>query len=153
MALSIGDPAPDFSAEAHNGQLVKLSDYKGQQAVVLFFYPMNGTSVCTAEACAFRDAQEEFAGLGAALIGISGDSLGSHRNFAQSHRLSYKLVSDADGKIRKAYGISNFLGLVPQRVTFVIDKQGIVRHKFSALLSSDKHVQEAIAIVKQLSAS
>jgi peroxiredoxin Q/BCP len=122
----------------------------GQRVVVLYFYPMDNTAVCTAEACAFRDAYEDFTKAGAVVIGVSGDSDASHREFAKKQRLPFLLLSDGDGSIRKAFGVSNTLGLVPKRVTFVIDKQGVVRHVFSALFTADKHVQEARRIVEQL---
>jgi peroxiredoxin Q/BCP len=111
---------------------------------------MDGTAICTAEACAFRDAYEDFTQAGAVVIGVSGDSAASHRDFAQKQKLPFLLLSDADGSIRKAFGVSNTLGLVPKRVTFVIDKQGILRHVFSSLFTADKHVQEARRIVEQL---
>src|SRR5437667_10656225 len=114
--LRIGQSAPDFRAEAHDGQMISLSDFRGQRAVVLFFYPKDGSLVCTAEACAFRDAYQDFADAGAVVIGISGDSLESHRSFAAGRRLPYLLVSDADGAIRRAYGVRKTLGLFPERV-------------------------------------
>lgn len=150
MALSVGDLAPDFTAETHEGRTIRLSDFRGRQAVVIFFYPMNGTLVCTAEACSFRDAFADFTSSGAAVIGISGDSLVSHRNFAASQKLPYFLVSDANQSLRKAFQVPNTLGLIPQRVTYVIDQQGVVRLAFSALFSAAKHIEKALAVVKQL---
>src|SRR5262245_14285002 len=137
--LAPGEQAPPIVATAHNGQKVALADYVGQRVVVLYFYPMDNTAVCTAEACAFRDAYEDFTKAGAVVIGVSGDSDASHRGFAEKQRLPFLLVSDTDGSIRKAFGVSNTFGLVPKRVTFVIDKQGVIRHLFSALLTADKH--------------
>ena len=113
--------------EAHNGQQVSLTDFRGKQVVVLYFCPMNGTPVCTKEACGFRDVHEEFAQAGAAMIGVSADSLDRHRAFAAKHGLPFLLVSDEDGTLRKAYRVPKTLGLLPGRVTYVIDKQGVVR--------------------------
>jgi peroxiredoxin Q/BCP len=149
-ALPIGATAPDFTAEAHTGERITLADYRGRQAVVLYFYPRDFTSVCTAQACGFRDAYEDFAQSGAVVIGVSGDRPARHQQFAADKRLPFLLVSDGDGMIRKAYGVPNTLGLIPKRVTFVIDKQGVVRHVFSALFTADRHVAEAREWVRQL---
>jgi peroxiredoxin Q/BCP len=151
--LHSGDPAPDFTAEAHNGQQVRLLDYRGKSVVVLYFYPMDGTPICTKEARGFRDAYEEFTKLGAIVIGVSADSPERHRNFATSRALPFLLLSDQDSSLRKAYQVPNVLGLVPRRVTYVIDKQGIIRHVFSALFSGQEHVAEALKIVRELAAS
>ncbi len=148
--LQPGDPAPDFVVTAHNGREVRLACYQGKSVVVLYFYPRDGTAVCTKQACGFRDAYEEFAGLGAVVIGVSGDSLQRHRDFAARRALPFLLVSDQDGALRKAYHVPNMLGVVPRRVTYVIDKQGIVRHAFSALFSAERHVAEALKIVNVL---
>ena len=145
-----GDRAPNFTAPTQTGQSVSLTDYRDKQAVVLFFYPRDGTAVCTAEACAFRDAYEDFVQAGAAVIGVSSDSLESHRQFAAGHRLPFLLVSDADGALRKLFGVPKTLGLLPGRVTYVIDSAGIVRHVFSAQFTADRHVTEALQIVRSL---
>ena len=129
----LNQPAPDFTREAHNGQQVRLADYRGKSVVVLYFYPMDGTPVCTKQACGFRDAFEEFTKLGAVVIGVSADSLERHRAFAASRALPFLLLSDQDGSLRKAYQVPKTLGILPSRVTYVIDKQGIIRHVFSAL--------------------
>jgi peroxiredoxin Q/BCP len=146
----LNQPAPDFAREAHNGQQVQLSDYRGKSAVVLYFYPMDGTPVCTQQACGFRDAYEEFTKLGAVVIGVSTDSLDRHRAFAASRSLPFLLLSDQDGSLRKAFQVPMPLGFLPNRVTFVINKQGIVRHVFSALWSGDRHVSEALEAVRTL---
>jgi thioredoxin-dependent peroxiredoxin len=148
--LAPGDAAPAISTTAHNGQAVSLAEYRGQRVVVLYFYPKDNTAICTAEACAFRDAYEDFTKAGAVVVGVSGDSTASHQSFAQKQRLPFLLVSDSDGSIRKAFGVSNTLGLVPKRVTFVIDKLGVIRQVFSSLFTADKHVQEARKVVEQL---
>ena len=148
--LHPGDPAPAFNAQTHNGQQVRLADYRCKSVVVLYFYPMDGTPVCTKQACGFRDAYEEFTRLGAVVIGVSADSLERHRTFAASQSLPFLLVSDHDGLLRKTFHVPNTLGLVPRRVTFVIDKQGVVRHVFSALFSSQEHVTEALRVAHEL---
>jgi|SRR5687768_16365552 peroxiredoxin Q/BCP len=150
-AIQVGDAAPHFTAEAHSGQQLSLSDYRGQQVVVLFFYPSDGTPVCTAEACAFRDSFADFAAAGAVVIGVSGDSPDSHRKFVADHRLPFVLVTDREGAIRKSFGVPRTLGIFPGRVTYVIDKQGIVRLLFNSQLAANRHVAEALAAVRELS--
>jgi peroxiredoxin Q/BCP len=149
-SIQVGDAAPDFTAEAQTGETVRLADFRGRQAVVLFFYPRDNTPTCTAEACAFRDAFEDFVAAGAVVIGVSGDSLQRHRGFAERQRLPFLLVSDADGAIRQAFGVPRTLVLMPGRVTYVIDRQGIVRHIFNSAFAAGQHVTEALAMVRQL---
>ncbi|WP_439816024.1 peroxiredoxin [Zavarzinia sp. CC-PAN008] len=147
---NVGDKAPDITLKLHDGSSVRLSSFQGRQAVVLFFYPKDNTSVCTAEVCAFRDAFEDFSSAGAAVIGISSDGQDSHRGFADKHRLPFLLASDTDKAARKAFGVPNTMLLFPGRVTYVIDKQGTVRHVFNAMMESQGHVDEALRIVKSL---
>lgn len=143
-SLQVGDPAPQFTAETWDGQTIRLSDYAGKRGLVLFFYPKDGTAICTKEACAFRDSYEKFAEAGMEVIGVSGDTADSHRDFAQRHQLHFPLLSDADGQLRKAFGVPKTLGFLPGRVTYVIDKQGIIRLVYSAQLASDEHVRQAL---------
>jgi thioredoxin-dependent peroxiredoxin len=142
--LQVGDRAPDFSATTHDGKRLRLSDYLGKRGFVLFFYPRDGTPICTKEACAFRDSYEQFAAAGAEVIGVSADSDERHRAFARQHKLSFPLISDADGSLRKAFGVQKTMGLFPGRVTYVIDREGIIQHIFSAQFASDEHVQQAL---------
>jgi len=150
--IGVGDPAPDFAAPSKGG-IVRLSDYRGKHPVVLYFYPRDHTSVCTAQACSFRDHLESFRAAGAVVIGVSGDSIASHERFAGKHALPFPLVSDADGSIRRLYGVPKLLGLIPSRVTFVIDREGIVRSVYSALFESERHALEAIAALERISAA
>lgn len=147
--LKVGDRAPDFEAVTWDGRRVALTDYLGRKAVVVFFYPRDHTRICTKEACAFRDSYEQFAAAGADVIGISSNSADSHGEFARQHQLSFPLVSDADGRLRNAFGVPDVLGLIPRRVTYVIDKAGIIRMIFSAMLASNEHVDKALAAVRQ----
>ena len=152
-AIKIGDLAPDISAVDQDGQPLKLSEYRGRQAVVIFFYPADDSPICTKEACSFRDAYEEFVDAGAAVIGISGDDLDSHQQFASKHRLPFHLLADADGAIRRSFGVPKSLGLLPGRVTYVLDIVGVVRHIFNSQFSADRHVREALTIIQQLKGS
>lgn len=146
--VKVGDHAPDFSAVTYDGVAVKLSDFVGQRALILFFYPQDGTSICTKEACAFRDSYEKFVEAGAQVIGISGDTDEAHRAFAQQYRLPFLLISDSDGSLRKLFCVPRTLGLFPGRVTYAIDQEGIVRLIYSAQLASEEHVRRALAAVE-----
>ncbi len=121
--LAIGAQAPNFRLPTSNGSYVALEDFLGKQNVVVYFYPKDFTRGCTAEACSFRDSYEAFKDLRAEVIGISSDSQDSHRDFAQQHHLPFILLSDADGSVRKAYGVKKSLGLFAGRVSFVIGKK------------------------------
>jgi len=149
-AIQVGDQAPSFTAQAHNGQQISLADYRGKQVVVLYFYPKDGTPVCTKEACAFRDAYEDFVRAGAVVIGVSSDSLDRHQDFARGHQLPFLLLADEDNSLRKAFGVPKTLGLLAGRVTYVIDREGVVRHVFNSQFSADQHVAEALQIVTRL---
>lgn len=150
-SIKVGDLAPDFAFPAQVSEAKRLKDFQGKKAVVLYFYPKDETPGCTAEACAFRDSYEDFKDAGAEVIGVSSDSEESHEQFASHHRLPFILISDPDSALRKLYGVPNEdtqRGLVPGRVTYVIDKQGIVRLVFSAMFSPQQHITEALNIVK-----
>jgi thioredoxin-dependent peroxiredoxin len=143
--IAVGDPAPDVSFRTHDGGSVRLADYVGKRPVVVFFYPKDGTPLCTQEACAFRDAFERFTDAGAEVIGVSADGEAAHRAFAARHKLPYLLATDGDGALRKAFGVPRTLGLFPGRVTYVIDTAGKVTLAFSSQLSSGEHVTRALA--------
>lgn len=148
--LSVGSVAPEFTLTNQHGQSVSLSQFKGNKNVVLFFYPKDETPGCTKEACKFRDEYEVFTDLGAEVIGISSDSSGSHKSFAENHRLPYNLLSDKGGAVRKLYGVPNTFFLLPGRVTFVIDKEGTVRHVFNSQFNSEQHIDQALEALKSL---
>ncbi len=148
--VQVGDVAPDFTLPASMGQPVSLASFRGKKNVVLYFYPKDNTSGCTAEACSFRDNYEVFKDAGAEVIGISSDSEASHQRFATRHHLPFILLSDKGGKVRKRYGVPSTFGLLPGRVTYIIDKQGIVRHIFSAQFTPQKHIDEALKELEAL---
>lgn len=145
--LEVGQPAPDLELPSHKGGTIRLSSLRGKK-VVLFFYPKDGSPGCKKEVCTFRDSYEVFRDEGAEVFGISGDSLDSHREFAESNRLQYHLLSDEGDEVREAFGASS-LGL-PGRVTYVIDKEGIVRHIFSSQLQPRKHIEEALKVLREM---
>jgi peroxiredoxin Q/BCP len=151
MSLQAGVKAPDFTLPDQAGNPVRLGDYVGRKVVVLYFYPKDNTSGCTAEACSFRDSYESFTDAGAEVIGVSSDSVESHEKFAGRHDLPFVLLSDRDRAVRKQYGAST-LGVIPGRITFVIDKDGTIRHTFSSMTNIGGHIDEALRIVKELAA-
>ncbi len=152
-AVKVGDLAPDFSLRSGDGKTVSLADFKGKKSVVLFFYPKDETSVCTKEACAFRDQFQVFKDLGAEIIGVSSDSEKSHKGFAEHYKLPYTLLSDEGGQLRKTYGVPTTMGIIPGRVTYIIDKDGKVKHVFNSQMEGEKHVTEAISTLKKISAT
>ncbi len=151
--IAVGERAPDFSLPAGDGRTVSLGDFRGKKVVVLFFYPKDETPGCTREACEFRDSFDVFASAGAEVIGASDDDVDSHKRFASKHGLPMTLLSDAGGKVRDKFGVKSLFGVLPDRVTFVIDREGIVRHVFAARLRFGKHVDEALGVVKSLASA
>ncbi len=150
MTLQVGDKIPNFSAADTNGNLFDSNEVIGKKPVVVYFYPKDNTRVCTEQACSFRDQYEDFKSLGAEVIGVSGDSLKSHQNFASRYRLPFILLSDADKKLRRLFGVPNdLLGLIPGRVTYVADKDGIVRLVFNSM-SGKIHIEKALEILKRM---
>jgi len=148
--MNPGERAPDFELPANQGRTVKLSDFRGQKTVVLYFYPKDETPGCTVEACQFRDDYEDFKAAGAEVIGVSDDSIESHDKFASHHRLPFILATDAGGKLREQMGVKKTLGMLPGRVTFVIDRDGVIRDRFVSQIRVKKHVAHALDLVKQL---
>lgn len=155
-SIEVGDAAPDFSLPSDGGGALRLSDLLKSGPVVLFFYPKNNTTVCTKEACAFRDAHEVFAQAGVQVLGISHDSVGSHDRFRAKHNLPYNLLSDSDSAVHKLYGVRAGVSLpmigmaTNDRITFVIDGDGTVRHIHAGLLQAQEHVDEALRVVEAL---
>jgi peroxiredoxin Q/BCP len=143
--LQPGAIAPDFELPDAGGKPFRLSQYRGQSAVVVYFYPKDDTEVCTRQACSFRNNFARFESVNAVVVGISDDSEASHAAFSGKYSLPFPLLSDKGGRVRKLYGVRRKFGIIPGRVTFVIDREGAIRHVYSALLESDQHVEEALA--------
>ncbi|MFT3838073.1 MAG: peroxiredoxin [Myxococcaceae bacterium] len=153
MSVQTGSAAPDFTLEDQNHAQVTLSALWQKGPVVLFFYPKDFTVGCTAEVCAFRDAYEDFVKAGASVVGISSQGADSKKAFADKHRLPFTLVADAGGKVREQFGVKpSFLGMLDGRETFVIDRQGVVRHVFNSQINPTKHVKEALGVLASLKA-
>lgn len=151
MALAAGDRAPLIALTDQAG-VERRSDQLGGRALVLFFYPKDDTPGCTMEACAFRDSHADLQALGAEVWGVSGDDAASHQRFASRHNLPYPLLVDQGNRLRRAFGVPSVLGLLPGRVTYVIDGQGVIRHVFNNLLDGAAHRREAIAALQRLQA-
>jgi peroxiredoxin Q/BCP len=150
LSVKVGDKAPDFTLPSQIGDNVTLSEYFGKKNVVLYFYPMDESPGCTKEACTFRDSYEELTSLDAEVLGVSAQSIESHKSFATHYGLPFLLLSDADNKVRKLYGVHSTMGIIPGRVTFIIDKQGVVRHVFSSQSQAPRHVEEAKETLMEL---
>jgi peroxiredoxin Q/BCP len=148
--LDVGDPAPDFTLRSHTGGDWTLKAALERGPVVLFFYPKDDTPVCIAEACSFRDQHELFTGRGAEVVGVSRDSVESHKSFAGRHDLPFVLLSDTDGAVRELFGVKKTLGFFDGRVTFVIDRGGVIRHAYASALDASAHVEKALKTLSQL---
>lgn len=150
MSVRVGDKAPDFTLPSQLGDNVTLSEFFGKKNIVLYFYPKDESIGCTREACKFRDSYDVLTDLGAEVLGVSEQSVESHKSFATHHGLPFILLSDVENKVRHLYGVPSTLGFLPGRVTYIIDKNGIVRHIFSSQSHPELHVEEAIKILKEI---
>jgi peroxiredoxin Q/BCP len=148
--IKIGSKIPEFALRDQNGNLFNIDTVLGKKNLVIYFYPKDDSPGCTKEACSFRDQFEVFTEADAVIIGISGQSVESHKEFAKKYRLSFTLLSDDGNKIRKLFGVpTNFLGLLPGRVTYIADKTGKVIYIFNSQIQAAKHVDEALRILKE----
>ena len=150
MGIQVGDTIPEVSLQSQTGDTVNLKSFQGNKCVVLYFYPKDDTPGCTKESCSFRDSYTAFQEAGAEVIGISADDVASHKAFAAKHNLPFTLLSDTGNATRKAFGVPSTLGLLPGRVTYVIDKSGVVRHIFNSQLNFQGHIDESLKVVKEL---
>ena len=148
MAIQIGDKLPHFTATKQDGTAFDSQEIQ-QKPVVIYFYPKDFTPGCTTQACGFRDAYQDFQDLGAEVIGISGDSATSHQNFQQKYKLPFILLSDADRKLRRLFGVpTELLGLLPGRVTYVFDAKGYCIYIFDSM-SAKNHITKALEAIKK----
>jgi len=146
--LKEGDRAPEITLTDQYGDERTLSKEIGPGWTIVYFYPRDGTPVCTAQACSFRDASTELSEKGAKVIGISSDRVSTHGSFAKKYELSFILLSDEKGEARKIFGVPNRLGLLPGRVTFVIDEKGVIRMVFDSLLRGEDHVTKSLEFIR-----
>jgi len=145
--LQIGDKVPCFSLPDQNGNMFNIMNYVGKKKLVIFFYPKDGSHGCTRQACYFRDLNETFDEVDAIVVGISGQSVESHRKFAEQFYLNYPILSDEGNRVRKLFGVqSNALGLIPGRVTYVADTEAKIVFIFNSQSQPERHVDEALKV-------
>lgn len=150
-SLSIGDICPSFSLLDQQGETISSSDLIGTQLLVIYFYPKDDTPACTKEACSFRDSHADFADLGCKVIGISSDSVSAHLKFAEKHRLNFTLLADINSEVRKSFGVPRALfGILPGRVTYIIDLKGTVQGIFNSMTDPSGHITHALDTVRAL---
>ncbi len=151
MAITVGDTCPEFKLKDQNNTVFDIKSVLGKRILVIYFYPKDNTPGCTAEACSFRDSYEDFRDLGCEVIGISNDSPKSHAKFAEKHRLTFTLLADTSKTVRNLFGVpGNLFGLIPGRVTYIVDKKGSVRHIYNSLTNAAGHIEESINAVKTI---
>lgn len=148
--LTVGEKAPNFTRTTTAGKKVSLKSFRGKKPVILYFYPKDETKGCTAEACGFRDFVAQMPTGSAEVIGISGDSDESHKAFANHYSLPFDLLSDSDNTLLNLYHVPLFKGSLHKRVTFVIDKHGVICNIIQNTNEGSEHVKEATAAVKAL---
>lgn len=149
IKVNVGDRAPDFEGPTGDGGNLGLKDFLGKKNVVLYFYPKDDTPGCTKEACSFRDNLEPIRSMGAEIVGVSLDSVESHKKFSTKYNLPFPLVSDGGKRIAKAYGVLRDAGTFTDRVTFIIDKSGKIAKIFPKV-DVTKHTEEVVAALKEL---
>jgi peroxiredoxin Q/BCP len=148
--IEVGDKAPIFSLKDQNNNDFSIEQFIGKKPLVIFFYPKDFTPGCVREVCTFRDQYQDFQDKGVEVIGISSDGQKSHEKFAKKHNLPFTLLSDARGKMRKQFGVpSSMFGLLPGRMTFVINSNGIIKMRFNSQFSAEKHIEESLKILNK----
>jgi thioredoxin-dependent peroxiredoxin len=149
--VTIGSTLPHFELPDQTGALFNPHTFVGQQPLVIYFYPKDDTPGCTAEACSFRDAFEDFEAYGAKVIGISADTVEKHASFAKRYRLPFTLLADSNNQIRKLFQVpTNLFGLLSGRVTYIFDYEGKCRHIFNSQFNATQHIPEALAALKTI---
>jgi peroxiredoxin Q/BCP len=149
--MNIGDFCPYFELPDQYGNLFSSSDWIGKKKLVIFFYPKDETPGCTKEACSFRDRHEEFLKYDCQVIGISSDSIESHKQFATRHNFNYILLADTNKEVRRLFSVpASLFGLIPGRVTYIIDLEGKIRGIHNSQLNPVSHIEEALEVVKQI---
>lgn len=149
LLLKVGDVAPDFALPAQGGATVVLSDVLQRAWAVLFFYGKNNTPLCSSQVCAFRNAYQDFRAAGAEVFGISRDSENAHYQMAERLYVPFHLLSDVDGRVAELYGVSKTFGVIPGRVTFVIDSASVVRMVYPSQFHAKAHMEKALKLLRQ----
>lgn len=149
--LAVGDQVPGFELQNQADESFVFTDELINGPMVIYFYPKDDTPGCTREACSFRDSYEEFSDLGVQVVGISSDSPSDHRAFIEKYNLPFTLLSDPDNTVRKAFGVKGDLfGLIPGRVTFLVDSDGVVQHVFDSQTRSQAHMSESLEAARRM---
>ncbi len=149
MSITKGNNCPDFSLLNQEGEMIHIKDLIGTKNLVIYFYPKDNTWGCTKQACSFQENQQDFLDLDCCVIGISSDSVLSHKTFADEHRLKFMLLSDMNDVVRNKFGVpTSFFGLIKGRVTYLIDKKGIVKGVYNSQINATKHIPKALEILK-----
>lgn len=149
--LKEGEMAPDVEVLQSDGQTFRLRDMEGKKNVVLFFYPKDFTAGCTAQACSMRDGYSELENLDAVVFGVSGDNSRSHDLFRKQHNLPFELIADTDRVLINAFGVGRLGGLlnIPKRVTYVIDKSGVIRLVAHHEFIMGKHLDDVLQTLRR----
>lgn len=149
--LNVGDHMPKFALNDQNGSLRSSEEFRGHKYLAIYFYPKDETPGCSSEACGFRDDYHEFIGHDCEVIGISSDSVKSHQHFIDKYKLPFILLSDPQRQVARLFGVEkNWFGLVPGRVTFIVDKSGIIAGRFEHQLHAKRHVKEALTKLNEI---
>lgn len=149
--LEVGTRAPAFTAKLDSGETFELEQWRGRKNVVLYFYPRDDSPGCTKEACSFRDNYEPIAALDAIIIGVSADSAESHQEFREKHGLPFPLIADTGKRLSRLYDARGLLGLMTSRVTYVIDKEGVIRGAFRhEVMNIGHHVEDATRTLSEI---
>ncbi len=148
--LGIGDHIPNFTLANQDGKKIDVGKLLEDKNLVIYFYPRDNTLGCTIESCSFRDEYAQFKDEGAEVIGISSDTVDSHKEFSKEHDLPFTLLSDLGGKVRNLFGVPSAFGFIPGRVTYVIGKDGVIKHIFNSQIRPQKHVEEALKVLRGL---
>ena len=151
--LKVGQQAPDFEAQLDDGSTLRLADYRGKKNVVLYFYPADFTAGCTQQACSFRDSYAAIGTYDAIIVGVSRDSAETHRSFKEQHHLSYPIITDPDGRLEQVYDVKSSLAMVRPRVTYVIDKTGLIGSAFRHDIAIGRHLRDTLNALKNIQAS
>ncbi len=145
--LKAGDKVPAFVLKDQNGKDFNIEDYIGKQKLVIYFYPKDESSVCTKEACAFRDSYTDYTAAGALVIGINSGTVASHKAFASNHHLPFIILSDPDNKVLEQFGIKN-VAFITGRETFIVDLSGTIVYRYRAMMQGNEHAQKALDFLK-----
>ncbi|WP_456423544.1 peroxiredoxin [Lutibacter sp.] len=147
--IEVGDEVPSFTLNDENGNLFTVNSTVGKP-MVIYFYPKDETSGCIKEACKFRDEFEKFKDLDVTVIGISADNVASHKKFKEKYNLPFILLADINNKVRKLFGVPKSMIFLPGRVTYVIDKKGIVQYIFNSQFKAEKHIENALKKLREI---